>query len=193
MQAIGLVPWVRRTANAAAVQDQDTPVLLEAEASHTSEGDQTSDQLVLCSGETESALLLIFDNRDGSNSWPLSKADDALLDGMLRAIGMSKATVCSCALLQDASVQGQTSLQTLCQPPRKHFLYIGGEAIAADTIDPIAMTQAAPGGVIDGWRIPSLAMLREAPQRKRQAWVTLKQLRSALMAAPLTAAPLDHN
>ena len=180
MQAIGLVPWVRRTADAKAVSD---------------------DQSVVVSGETDSTLLLIFDVRDGG-AWPLSEADDALLDGMLRAIGMSKATVCSCAILQDASMQGKSglpsaglpsALKTLCQTPRKRFLYFGGEAIAADVIDPMPMTQASNDGEIDGWRLPSLAMLRETPQRKRQAWITLKKLRSALMAAPLKAAPLDHN
>ena len=215
MQAIGLVPWVRRAAGAEAVptqarpmpqalpstrqasadtlQAQTAPLEVEAAALKvaplianppvpTSATDQSTDHFVVCSGDTESALLLIFDNRDGASSWPLSKADDALLDGMLRAIGMSKAAVCSCAMLQDSAIQGQ-SLQALCQSPRKHFLYFGGEVIAADATDPIAMTQVTPDGVLDGWRLPSLAMLRNVPQRKRQAWITLKLLRSAL----------DHN
>ena len=224
MQAIGIVPWVRRTAErspaerspAEVLQAQDAYVAVEAidvlTADAVAQGalapvnaaltpaaqapknvtEQLTDQLVVCSGDTESTLLLIFDNRDGASSWPLSKEDDALLDGMLRAIGMSKAAVCSCAMLQDASVQGESGLPSaglpstlsmLCHSPRKRFLYFGGRAFAADVIDPVPMTQPTPDGVLDGWSLPSLAVLRNAPQRKRQAWITLKQLRSAL----------DHN
>ncbi len=204
MQAIGLVPWVRRVSPtddvvreatipvaAATTPSEPTPVApppaaltaalqKPAQDSSANVSDQTIGQLVACSGDTESPLLLIFDNRDGTTTWPLSKEDDALLDGMLRAIGMSKSAVCSCAMLQDASVQGQQSLEALCQPPRKRFLYFGGEVIAADEHKPIPMIQAAFASELNGWQLPSLATLREAPQRKRQAWITLKLLRSAL-------------
>ena len=192
MQAIGLVPWVRRTADMQAVPQPAAPKPAASAQQLTADtlllsSSNTDDQLVVCAGDTDSALLLIFDTRSSASSWPLSKADDALLEGMLRAIGLTKASVCSCAFLQSSNEQGQ-SLQALCQAPRKRFLYFGGETIAEDTIVPIPMTQSRMtdgviDGVIDGWCLPSLATLREAPARKRHAWITLKQLRSAL----------DHN
>ena len=196
MEAIGLVPWVRRTADAqilaeqadASLQPASSPVnsLSPTAGIPITAKEQSDDQAVVVSGDTKSALLLIFDLQDGG-AWPLNKEDDALLEGMLRAIGMSKALVCSCAILQDAPVlsaeRPSASLQSLCQSPRKRFMYFGGDAIAADTVDPIPMSQAATDSALDGWRLPTLAKLREEPLRKRHAWVTLKKLRSSL----------DHN
>ena len=192
MEAIGLVPWVRRTAatvQATGVMQADVAakradVVSQPVAPVQATNNQATGQIVVCGGDTTSPLLLIFDTRDGESSWPLSKLDDILLDGMLRAIGLSKASVCSCAIMADASKQGQSMqvqpLPSLCHAPRIRFLYFGGEAILADETDPIPATQSAPDGVLDGWHLPTLAMLREEPQRKRQAWLTLKQLRSAL-------------
>jgi len=195
MQAIGLVPWVRRTAGATpeVIQQADVATAVEntvleapqltppVPQTSANASDHSTEQFVVCSGDMESSVLLIFDIRNGEGSWPLLKEDDALLQGMLRAIGFSKASVCSCAMLEGAT----ENLSVLCQAPRQYFLYFGGETIAPNTTAPVAMTQAIKDSDTElaGWRLPSLHTLREAPQRKRHAWITLKQLRSAL----------DHN
>gem|GEM_PF-6270512 len=215
MQAIGLVPWVRRGTSqqlqaetaqgdvvvasheALTTTQQSAPassVAPQSQASVQASAQSLGELTAWVSGGLDSAVLLVFDTRDDGTSWPLSKADDALLDGMLRAIGLSKSTVCSCAIGGDPSdsasgdpSQGQ-SLASLCDAPRQYCLVFGstltGNEISEDALEPVSISQSsvdgAPVFTLGGWQLPTLAALRAAPQRKRQAWITLKQLRSSL-------------
>jgi DNA polymerase III psi subunit len=158
MEAIGLVPWVRRTN-----QEQQAEVATTAEPNI--EHDTKSAPVL--QGNLNAKLLLAFTH------WPLEQADSALLDGMLRAIGLSLSDVCT------VSVDSVTELDTLSiAPPLTHGLFFGSTQVAKDAIEP--STMELRNDQLNGWQLPSLATLREQPQRKRQAWITLKSLRASL-------------
>lgn len=159
MEAIGLVPWVRRCAVQAA------PVA-RASAAELSE-DQTSESTPLLTGNLNAKILLVFTH------WPLDKPDSALLDGMLRAIGLSSADVCFVSIDSASDLNSLTLTPTL-----KHFLFFGSADVAEDDTHPIALEIS--NDQLNGWQLPSLSTLRKQPQRKRQAWITLKSLRSSL-------------
>ncbi len=173
MRAIGLVPWVRR-ASGEQVVAQAITAQTTTTTTHTAPVDAVQVNAVQAAtvhlelqGNLDAKLMLIFP------SWPLDRADDALLDGMLRAIGLSKSEVCTSVVKVRADLAS-----AIVEPPRSHFLYFGSSDIPDTATEPMSI--GLGDGQLVGWQLPSLATLRDQPLRKRQAWITLKHLRSVL-------------
>lgn len=188
LEAMGLVPWIDRNANVAAlVSNPASDRQTDSETGSSIDTGQNGiiesvyqGRAALVHGEKSASLLLIFQANPGQSDLTLSGADNRLLLDMLKAIGLDESSVARC--LVDAPITA-VSIEAIAQSAS----YPLGAAVLLVTESPdIASDDQAASRVstelakVPAWRLPHPVWIQREPSLKRRAWNVLKAVKVAL-------------
>jgi len=135
-------------------------------------------------GKTDALLLILVEaNSTHQNQYPFEPADAKIFDDMLRSISWRRQDVClgvlpplsEPALLVDKNAP---SVSDLCKPHRDAVLLFRQSLPETNNVEELIVPLARKGML--AWQLPHPALLRESPERKRQAWNVLKAARTRL-------------
>ena len=128
-------------------------------------------------------LILVEANSTQQTQYPFEPADAKLFDDMLRAIAWRRQDVCLGVLPPVSApslfVDSNTPLVSdLCKPHRDAVLLF--RQSVPDTHDTDDLLVPLARADMLAWQLPHPALLRDSPERKRQAWHVLKAARARL-------------
>jgi len=142
-------------------------------------------------GKNDSPLLILVEALSLSQSqYPFEPADAKLFDDMLRSIAWRRQDTCLGVLEpndQSLALDDEPAalVSTLCKPHRDVALVFRLQLPDTENVDDLTMELGRPG--LKAWQLPHPSLLRESPQRKRQAWNVLKTARAFLPSGSLAA------
>lgn len=135
-------------------------------------------------GKADAPLLVLVEAvSQQQNQYPFESTDAKLFDDMLRAIAWRRQDVCLAVLPPSnqadlIAADDGPRVADLCKPHRDAvllFRHTMPDSLNADElVVPMERTSMM------AWQLPHPALLRESPQRKRQAWNVLKAARARL-------------
>jgi len=135
-------------------------------------------------GKDDAMLLILVEaNSTQQNQYPFEPADARIFDDMLRAIAWRRQDVCLAVLPPSAAPSlfvddNAPRVSDLCKPHRDAVLVF--RQSVPDHTNPDELTVPLTRKGMLAWQLPHPALLRESPQRKRQAWNVLKAARARL-------------
>ena len=139
-------------------------------------------------GNPDASLLILVEAvSTQQKQYPFEPADARVFEDMLRAIAWRRQDVCLAVLppTNNASLiteeQGNT-VADLCRAPRDAVLFFRQQLPRSLHPDELILPVGEKTGrdTMACWQLPHPALLRESPDRKRQAWEVLKAARSKL-------------
>jgi len=150
-------------------------------------------------GNPDASLLILVEAiSTQQNHYPFESADAKIFEDMLRSIAWRRQDVCLAVLPPSLQQQTQSlfvvdepgpSVADLVRSPRDAVLLFRLQLPETHNTDELKITlapadngnqQTAAGVGKFAWQLPHPALLRESPDRKRQAWEVLKAARTAL-------------
>ena len=148
-------------------------------------------QLCTQLGKSDSPLLILVEALSLSQSqYPFEPTDAKLFDDMLRSIGWRRQDTCLGVLepnVQSLALNDEPGavVSQLCKTHRDVALVFKLRLPDTDNVDDLSIELNRPG--LKAWQLPHPSLLRESPQRKRQAWNVLKTARAFLPSGNLVA------
>jgi len=146
-------------------------------------------QLCTQLGKKDSPLLILVEALSLSQSqYPFEPADAKLFDDMLRSIAWRRQDTCLGVLepsTQSLALNDEPAavVAQLCQTHRDVALVFRLQLPDTESVDALAIDFNRPG--LKAWQLPHPSLLRNSPQRKRQAWNVLKAARALLPSGSL--------
>lgn len=203
LEAMGLVPWVRRDTKLEAVPGElvereeiveSIEVAKEAEVARTTESAIEIDQngviesiyrgsKALVHGEPTASLLWIFEAAPGQTDLTLDAADNRLVLDMLKAIGLDERSVARCLVSTATTPITQSSIDAICHSadlPLSACLKVVAESPDITSDDQADSRLSTEPSAVPVWRIPHPSWIQQEPALKRRAWNVLKAVRTAL-------------
>ena len=130
-----------------------------------------------------SFLILVEAISNQQAQYPFEPSDAKIFEDMLRAIAWRRQDVCLAVLppSKQASLvpsDQSATVAELCRVPRDAVLLFRHEL--SETLNPEELLVPMKNDRLHAWQLPHPALLRESPNRKRQAWEVLKAARARL-------------
>lgn len=202
---MGLVPWVRGTAAAAAPYvdvhshaDREPAAASREGGLHCGRvpgGPAASGPLpfmhagqpVIQTGTDKAPLLVVAEGTCDPSGPLMSAPEFELLGAMLKSIGLAAKDFSVCAVAHAARAQQEHSLagllgSGLLDTGRAAVLWLDTGAAALGAVD-VRFSMPRAGEPLTGFRVPHPARLLTHPLQKRDAWLALKALRAYLSEA----------
>ncbi len=134
-------------------------------------------------GKADAPLLILVEAvSTAQKQYPFEPADAKIFEDMLRAIAWRRQDVCLGVLppAAQSSLLEQTGpcVRDLCQPHRDAVLMFKQHLPESIDANDLVVPLERPGMM--AWQLPHPSLLRESPNRKRQAWNVLKAARARL-------------
>jgi uracil-DNA glycosylase len=206
LRGMGLVPWVERVpateTNPTEIPDLVSEQQPQAAVAPVPEAEHDfmhtpllampfRGQLCTQLGKKDSPLLILVEALSLSQSqYPFEPADAKLFDDMLRSIAWRRQDTCLGVLepsTQSLALNDEPAavVAQLCQTHRDVALVFRLQLPDTESVDDLAIDFNRPG--LKAWQLPHPSLLRNSPQRKRQAWNVLKAARALLPSGSLVA------
>ena len=139
-------------------------------------------------GKSDALLLILVEaSSTQQDQYPFESADAIIFEDMLRAIAWRRQDVCL-GVLPPSSVpsvlvdNNAPLVRDLCKPHRDAVLLfrhcVPETSNETSNVDELIVPLERAGML--AWQLPHPALLRESPERKRQAWNVLKAARARL-------------
>jgi len=145
-------------------------------------------------GKSDALLLILVEAISAQQSqYPFEPADAKVFDDMLRAIAWRRQDVCLGVLPPSSTLApivgnneptvseptvSEPTVSDLCKPHRDAVLLFRQSVPDTRNVDDLVVPLERVGML--AWQLPHPALLREYPERKRQAWNVLKAARTQL-------------
>lgn len=135
-------------------------------------------------GKSDALLLILVEAvSTQQNQYPFEPADAKVFDDMLRAIAWRRQDVCLGVLPPSSAPSlivdnNALTVSDLCKPHRDAVLLFRQSVPDTRNVDELILPLERAGML--AWQLPHPALLREYPERKRQAWNVLKAARARL-------------
>lgn len=202
LRGMGLVPWVERVQLLEQNTQQAPAPIPQPTATALPEAQQDFMQTPLLAmpfrgqlctqlGKSDSPLLILVEALSLSQSqYPFEPADAKLFDDMLRSIAWRRQDTCLGVLepsVQSLALNDEPAAMVshLCKTHRDVALVFKLQLPDTESADELSIELNRPG--LKAWQLPHPSLLRESPQRKRQAWNVLKAARALLPSGSLVA------
>ena len=187
LEAMGLVPWVRRdnpVANANTESVKHLVAVTQTSVTDVDRGSVTESLFrghkALVHGEPSANLLLVFEAASGQTDLALNSSDNRLLLDMLKAIELNELCVARC--LANAPI-AHTCLETGCRAaiqPISAVLLMVTESPDIATDEQSDSRVVSKQSAVPVWRMPHPSWIQQQPELKRRAWNVLKAVRATL-------------
>lgn len=135
-------------------------------------------------GKADAPLLILVEAiSNQQKQYPFEATDAKLFDDMLRAINWRRQDVCLAVLPPThqtdlAPVENGPCVADVCKPHRDAVLLFRHSVPLSLNADELLVPMERES--MPAWQLPHPALLRESPDRKRQAWNVLKAARARL-------------
>lgn len=200
LERMGIVPWICSTQSGIlpAVQSDTGEVVALPAATTPGNIDELcywlpAQQLIHfdyrgtvahCVGQPEAQLLVVCEASTSAKlaDVPLSREESQLFDLMMRAIELNRSHVCLCAVGgaeggPAEQIQDRQSVSDLCTSQTRAVLFFSQSVDDESSGGSAGRFDSPP---VPFWRITHPGQLLVNPQRKREAWESLKAIRALL-------------
>ena len=185
LEAMGLVPWVRRDADKKASEDLSEQNKLSVQEDLSVQDERTVQSTYRGAsahvhGEPSASLLLIFTADTGNNDLTLCAADNQLLLDMLKAIDLTELSVARCLVKAPATTDSIDAIVRSASQSISAALTLVTESSDIVSDEESASRLSVGSSVVPAWRMPHPSWIQQEPVLKRRAWNVLKAVRASL-------------